>query len=138
MFKHSHAVLKLAAIFCAVLFFSTFSTSIAQVSSPQNLNVSVEESKAMLSWDAPEEGTAAKFYIYKAYGTDENADPETLKFVKSDSTTDASYSDDLSSISSSTPVAFYYVTAVDENGSESSPSNSVNAALPKNDEEGEN
>lgn len=137
MFKQTQAVIRLAAFSCAILIFCAVSKSNAQVSSPQNLNVSVDEGKAMLQWDAPENGTAAKYYIYKAYGTDENADPTSLKFVKSDSTTDASYSDDLSALSSSNPVAFYYVTAVDENGSESSPSNSVNAKAPQKDDEGE-
>ncbi len=139
MLKKPAAVLRLTALFCAVLFLFAFNKSNAQVSSPQNLNVTVDNGKAMLSWDAPENGTAVKYYIYKAYGADENADPSSLQFTKSDSSSSANYTDDLSSLSSSAQVAFYYITAVDANGSESSPSNFANAvASQKENDDGNN
>ena len=134
MLKKPAAAVKLAVLSSAILIFSAFNIISALIPSPQNLSVSVESSKAMLAWDAPESGTSVKYYIYKAYGADENTDPSSLEFTRSDSTSETSYSDDLSSLSSSAPVAFYYVTAVDENGSESTPSNSVNAAAPLREE----
>jgi len=127
------AVIRLSALFCAAIIVSFMSTSYAQISSPQNLNVSVNNSEAALSWEAPESGTAAQYFIYKAYAEDANADPASLQFLKSDSTSSESYSDDLSLASESTPVVFYYITAVDANGNESVKSSIVNAAASKKD-----
>ncbi len=134
MLKKQISALKLAVLSCAILFLCAFSTSIAQVSSPKNLNVSVENGKALLSWEVPDNGTAVKYYIYKAYAQDTDTDPASLQFAKSDSTTSLNYSDDLSLLSSEAPVAFYYITAVNENSEESSPSNTTNATVSQQDE----
>ena len=126
-------VIKLTALFCAAIIVTFINTSYAQISSPKNLNASVDNGKAALSWEAPESGTAAQYFIYKAYAADANADLASLQFLKSDSTSSESYSDDLSLASESTPVVYYYITAVDASGNESAKSSIVNAAAPKKD-----
>ena len=131
MLKKPWVVINLTILFCSVALVSFISTSYAQVSAPQNLKVTVDSNEATLSWDAPENGTPAQFFIYKAYASDTNADHTSLQFSKSDSTNLRFYTDDLSLTSKSAPVVFYYVTAVDSTGSESPKSGIVNAAPPK-------
>ncbi len=127
------AVIKLTALFCAAIIVSFMSTSYAQISSPKNVNVSVDNNTAALTWEAPESGTVSQYFIYKAYAADANADLASLQFLKSDSTSSESYSDDLSLASESTPVVFYYITAIDANGNESAKSSIINATAPKKD-----
>lgn len=129
---------------CGLLLFAiiilTGRFSFPQVSAPHNLSSSVKDDSIIVSWVEPASRNAVFYNVYRVVtlDTSKNVDLANLHFTKINSTTSPIYKD--SNISSSNSNAgqaqvavYYYITAVDKDGHESYPSQTLKIIFaPKN------
>ena len=101
----------------------------SQSEGPSNLQAMANGNSVSLTWSAPSSGAVTSYNIYKATSSDavDSSKYSSLDFTKVNSSTTTTFQDSLASGSSGTIV--YYVTAVGNDGTESSPSNYAKVTL---------
>lgn len=127
---------KMSRLIAVVVFglFIASGVSFAQVSPPQNPVAAVDGNTVSLTWDKPASGTAVSYNIYRVFVNDPGPtmDVTKLNFTKAADTKEISYTDDVTPASDNSMksgAVYYYITSVDANGEESSPSAYVKAEL---------
>lgn len=124
------------AAFLFLIFISIVQTSYAQISAPHNLQSNVKENTVTINWIEPESRNAVSYNIYRfiAADTSGNADVTHFNFSKVNSTASPIYQDTVTipadKITGAQPFAvYYYITAVNDSGQESVPSQILRVVL---------
>lgn len=122
--------------FLFLIFILLMKTSYAQISAPHNLQSTVKGNTVTINWVEPASRNAVSYNIYRVVAADTsgNVDVTHFNFSKINSTASPIYRDTvntpLSDTASSQAVAvYYYVTAVDNSGQESVPSQIIRVVI---------
>ena len=102
-------------------------TAFAQSGPPTNLRAKVTGGAVVLSWNAPQIGTAARYVVYRAMAPAINTPTPSLSFMKVGSTRGTSFTDKTPAKGS---IYVYYVAAMGTNGPAGPRSNTLAVKVP--------